>query len=118
MDVIENPAITKKTRRVRTLPKEAEPFKWKPGQSGNPSGRPSKDLASDAAKLVFEGLDALAISKIWRKQIEKNPKMLLVLAERAYGKLKIPIEHSSPLDNMSEAELREKLAELRAKEKT
>ena len=26
--------------KKRGLPKEAEPFMWKPGQSGNPNGRP------------------------------------------------------------------------------
>jgi hypothetical protein len=34
--------------RTRTLPKEAEPYKWKPGQSGNPGGRPRKTSVSDA----------------------------------------------------------------------
>lgn len=39
--------------RTRTLPKEAEPYKWKPGQSGNPGGRPKKMPVTDAyARLV------------------------------------------------------------------
>ena len=29
-------------------------WKWRPGQSGNPSGRPKHDLAAEIAKACFE----------------------------------------------------------------
>src|ERR1017187_9707883 len=43
--------------KTRTLPEEAKPFMWKPGESGNPGGRPKKKPLTDAyaallAKLI------------------------------------------------------------------
>ena len=59
---------------------------FKPGQSGNPSGRPKKDIAADIARQLFEG-NAELIAKAMLKQLKKgNPKVFAILADRAWGK--------------------------------
>lgn len=41
--------------RKRTLPEEARPFMWKPGQSGNPKGRPKNPtITEDIRKVLAE----------------------------------------------------------------
>jgi hypothetical protein len=67
---------------------------WKPGQSGNPGGRPKHDVASDIACAVFEGNEE-AVYRAMRKALLKgDPKVFAVLADRAYGKLKEPVDLS------------------------
>lgn len=82
---------------------------WKPGQSGNPSGKP-KDLAGQIARFVFSvGLkDKSAAMKLWRKALS-NPKMFQVLSDRAFGKLKIPVEADMKFAGVSDEELTAKL---------
>lgn len=59
---------------------------WKPGQSGNPGGRPKRDVAAEIARAIFEG-DADAIKRVFAKQLRKgNYKVFAALADRAYGK--------------------------------
>ena len=40
--------------KTRTLPEAAKPFMWKPGESGNPGGRPKKNDLTDAEKIKKE----------------------------------------------------------------
>jgi hypothetical protein len=60
---------------------------WPKGTSGNPAGRPKNDLASELARLAFESLDQKQAAKVLAKMILKNPKMLQVLADRAFGRV-------------------------------
>ena len=63
---------TKKRRRTENL----KP--WKPGQSGNPGGRPKKDIASEIAQRVFEE-NADAIYRAMLKALLKgDPKVFAV----------------------------------------
>lgn len=72
---------TKKRGRIENL----KP--WKPGQSGNPGGRPKHDVASEIARAVFEGNEE-AIYRAMLKALKKgNPRVFKVLAERGFGKL-------------------------------
>jgi Family of unknown function (DUF5681) len=65
---------------------------WKKGQSGNPAGRPKRDLSADVAAAVFEE-NFEAIYRAMRKKLLKgDPKVFAVLADRAFGKVK----HGSP----------------------
>ena len=60
---------------------------WKLGQSGNPGGRPKRDVAAMIAQKVFEE-NPKAIEKAMLKALKKgNPKVFAVLADRAFGKL-------------------------------
>jgi len=68
------------------------PFKFKPGQSGNPGGRPKRDFAAEIAQAIFEQ-NADAVYKAMLKALKKgNPKAFGVLAERGYGKTPQHIE--------------------------
>lgn len=114
---VEKPTKGHKTGFRGPSPDVGKATQFKKGQpSANPSGRPKHDLAAEAAKLVFQGMNADAVAKIWRKTMLYNPKMLQVLADRAYGKLKIPIETSTDLDSLTEEQIRERLRILRAKD--
>ena len=59
---------------------------WKPGQSGNPGGRPKRDIAAEIARAIFEG-DAEAIQRAYTAELLKgNAKVFAALADRAYGR--------------------------------
>jgi hypothetical protein len=65
---------------------------WKPGQSGNPGGRPKRDLAAEIARAIFEQ-DSEAITRAFAAGLKKgNAKMFTALADRAYGKPRQQIE--------------------------
>ena len=58
--------------------------RFQPGQRGNPSGRPKKDIAAEIAQRVFEE-NADAIEKWFVKALKRgNPKLFAVLAARAF----------------------------------
>jgi hypothetical protein len=42
-----------KKAKPRGNPKKIAPFKWKPGQSGNPKGRPRKEPLTDILRAVL-----------------------------------------------------------------
>ena len=59
---------------------------WKSGQSGNPGGRPRRDLAAEIARAIFER-DAEAIERAFAAALKKgDARVFKVLADRAYGK--------------------------------
>jgi CO/xanthine dehydrogenase Mo-binding subunit len=65
---------------------------WKPGQSGNPGGRPKRDLAAEIARAIFEQ-DSEAITRTFAAELKKgNAKVFSALADRAYGKPRQRIE--------------------------
>lgn len=65
---------------------------WKPGQSGNPGGRPKRDLAAEIARAIFEQ-DSDAITRALTAELKKgNAKVFAALADRAYGKPRQQIE--------------------------
>jgi hypothetical protein len=89
------------------------PYRFQPGVSGNPGGRPKVDVASELARAVieenFEAIKA-AFSKVLRKG---SPYAFQVLSDRAYGKLKEThaIEHN-PYKHLSDEQLNERIKEL------
>ena len=65
---------------------------WKPGQSGNPGGRPKRDLAAEIARAIFEQ-DSEVIARAFAAELKKgNSKVFTALADRAYGKPRQQIE--------------------------
>lgn len=68
------------------------PWRFVPGQSGNPGGRPKHDLAAEIARAVFEN-NAEALYKAYTKAALKgNAYAFKELADRAFGRLKERVE--------------------------
>lgn len=80
-------------------------WRFKPGQSGNPSGRPKSDISAIIARAVFEN-NADMLYKAYAKALSKGSGFTFqVLSDRAYGKLKESVEVSG---NISLSERMEK----------
>lgn len=113
----DKPQNTKKARRDNRgahLPVVGAPYHWKPGQSGNPGGRPKNDLAREIAQGVFEEEPEL-IRQAFRKALQKgNAYVFKELGDRAYGKVKETVEVVATVRMLSDEELAKKLAEIAA----
>jgi len=80
----ENSAGNSVTKRGN--PDKIKPYQFKPGQSGNPGGRPRGDLARELARAIFENNSELIYEAMLRALKKGNPRVFAVLADRAYGK--------------------------------
>jgi hypothetical protein len=110
------PVTQKRRRGDESYKARIAPWKWKPGVSANPGGRPKHDLASEIAKVVFEN-NAEALYKAFCKAAPKgNAYAFKELADRAYGKLRESrvIEHS-PHKDVSDDDLQKHVEELEGK---
>jgi hypothetical protein len=74
------------TLKKHALTPAMESRKWKPGQSGNPGGRPKKDLASEICEEIFAEHRDKIKAAIRRKLIKGDAKMFAVASDRAFGK--------------------------------
>lgn len=63
------------------------PWKWKPGQSGNPGGKPKVDVARIIAQAIFENNAEAAYQGLAKALTQGNAYVFKELAERGYGKL-------------------------------
>ena len=91
------------------------PWRWKPGQSGNPTGA-RHDLAREVARAVFEN-NMEALYKAYSKAALKgNAYAFKELADRAFGKLRETIHAEiSPFDGQTDEDLEAKVRELEEK---
>jgi hypothetical protein len=89
------------------------PYRWQPGKSANPGGRPKHDLAAEIARAVFEK-NAEALYKAYTKAaLRGNAYCFKELSDRAYGKLKERVEHEvTRYQAANEQEIHERIAEL------
>ena len=68
---------------------------WPKGVSGNPGGRPKRDLSAEIAQAVFENNPEAIYRAMLRALKKGNPRVFDVLAIRAYGKVKEQVELSA-----------------------
>ena len=95
--------------------KHVNPALWKPGQSGNPSGRISdkKDIAKQIARAVFENNQEELYKAFASAALKGNAYAFSQLADRAYGKLKERVEYDvTEYREVSEKAIIERIAEL------
>ena len=65
------------------------PLTWKPGQSGNPGGRPQHDLVAEIARACFEN-NAEALYRAFSKAVLRgNAYAFKELADQAFGKISL-----------------------------
>ncbi len=98
---------------------------WKPGQSGNPRGRPKKRLIDQALEELLESNDAEAARDVAAALLKRARKgdlrAIQLIAERTQGKPMRAVEISGPdggaleLDLMTDEELDQRINELSAK---
>ena len=72
---------------------------WKPGQSGNPNGRPKSKILHLLGKLAGEKRAGRFLTReqelatsMWADALDKVPGARTVLLERMLGKVPLPIE--------------------------
>ena len=65
---------------------------WPKGVSGNPGGRPRRDVASEIAQAVFENNPEVIYQAMLKALKKGTPRVFTALAERAYGRAIPPIE--------------------------
>ena len=98
---------------------------WKPGQSGNPGGRPKKRLIDEALEDLLERNDCEAARGVAAALLKRASKgdirAIQLIAERTQGKPMRAIEISGPdgsaieLDRMTDEQLDQRINELMAK---
>ena len=87
------------TRPKRKLPPQLEANKWKPGQSGNPKGRPKRKSLEEVLREFLAGvietdkdgnevtrLDAMAKVVFSEGVTKRNAKVMIALMDRLWPK--------------------------------
>lgn len=86
--------MPKTRRRPRGKPAAIKPFEFKPGQSGNPGGRPKKTKITDATREWLEQVDErtgktnaeLVAEAQGKEAIRGNTSAYNAMADRTEGK--------------------------------
>lgn len=75
-------------------PPEIAPYRFQPGKSGNPGGRPKQDVAATIARRIFENNEEAVYRALGKSLLTGNAYAYKELAERGYGKLKESLDVS------------------------
>ena len=99
---------------------------WPKGVSGNPAGRPKKDISVEIAQAVFENNPEAIYQGMLRRLKKGDARVFKVLADRAYGRVKQDVDLDASesiaerlragrqrvLASLSDAELKERVEQL------
>lgn len=108
---VKTPSAAPKAKGVKRNPRSLANLvaPWKPGQSGNPGGRPKNDMAQEIAQAVFSQNPEL-IYKAFTKALHKGSAFAFqVLSDRAYGKLKETKEVTHRYEDVPDADLQQRV---------
>lgn len=65
---------------------------WPKGVSGNPGGRPKRDMAAEIAQAVFEQNPEMIYQAMAKKLLKGDAHVFRELANRAFGKVPQKVE--------------------------
>jgi len=101
-------------RRERCV-ERLKPLRFVPGVSGNPGGRPARDIASEIAQALFTNHPELIYEAFLKVLRKGSPYGFAVLADRAFGRLKEThmIEHNT-YSAATDEDIEKRIAELKA----
>lgn len=100
----------KESGRARSLKNLVAP--WPKGVSGNPGGRPKKDLAAEIAQAVFSENREAIYKSMANALLKGNFYGFDVVASRAYGKLKEVREVTHVHQDVADSDLEKRISEL------
>ena len=70
---LEQQSIAQNTDRITKLPPELQANIWKPGQSGNPGGRPKRKPLTEALQAILDNPEeVMAVCKAQMKRAKKG----------------------------------------------
>lgn len=86
---------------------QLDPYKWKPGESGNPSGRPKKKPITEMYERILNDPENIAaLEKAVNKALSKGQMAMVLqlreMTDRIEGKVTQPIEANVTV-NLAEA---------------
>jgi len=93
-------------------------YQFKPGESGNPSGRPKNDKAREIARAIFEQNPEAIYEAMGKALLKGHPNAFRELANRAYGKITQALEVAGPdggpleYRDLSEQQVNDRIREL------
>jgi hypothetical protein len=101
-------------RKKKPLPEAAKPFMFKPGQSGNPGGRPKKKPVTDAyARLMSNPAHADEMAKaLYSQALAGNVQAARELREGIEGKAMQAIRMDGELGLTTMEERKQRMVEL------
>lgn len=71
----------------KSVPPAIAPYCFKPGQSGNPAGRPKRDHGAELARAVLESNPELYYQAFSKQLAKGNAYAFKELCDRGYGKM-------------------------------
>jgi hypothetical protein len=108
------------TTKRRGRAEELAPFRWKPGQSGNPGGRPkSKPITDKLLEVLEDPKELEALVRVWLKSARKGSIMhLREILDRVEGRVALAVDVSGrvthEMTDEEKARAREVLARMAA----